>query len=240
MIIREEPVQPVRHRPEQNRIKPPRFLVSVQHRHCSDIETEPRRLDNPLGQHRHITQADIQPLPRYRMHHMRRIPDKREPLPDKPPRNPEIQRIGPRTTEQRQGPQFEPRPPLDLLDQRHIRTIKQRDDPILRLGPDQRTAISRQRQPRKRPCRQKMLFRLTVMRPLMADRHDNSRLLVRPLIETDPGKLANGRLPAIAPDQQTRLHLVTARKHHRDRRPIRLESLHSVGNQLHTGLIRSK
>src|SRR5262245_48348484 len=73
------------------------------------------------------------------------------------------------------------------------------------FGPDDRGAISRQRQYRERAGGQKMLLGASVMIARVRDVYDNGRLAVAPAMGRDSRFAADGRPRAVGGDEQMRV-----------------------------------
>ena len=94
VVVGEEAIQPIHHRCGEGAVEPPPALVALKLSRRADIEPEPRRLDDGLGERRHIAHADIKALPRERMHDMRGIADQRQPIRHEASRELQIEREG--------------------------------------------------------------------------------------------------------------------------------------------------
>ena len=53
-LVREQPVEPVGRNPHRHRVEAPPALIALQHIRAADIEPEPRRIDDRLGERRDI------------------------------------------------------------------------------------------------------------------------------------------------------------------------------------------
>src|SRR3546814_15939345 len=60
-------------------VEPAPTLIAREQRRIAEVEPEPRALDKHFGQRRDVAQAEVAPLPRYRVNAVRRVADKRDP-----------------------------------------------------------------------------------------------------------------------------------------------------------------
>ena len=76
--VGEQPVEPVGGDAHRHGVEAPPALVALEHIGRADIEAEPRRVDDRLGQRRDIAQAHVEALPGDRMNDVRGVADQRE------------------------------------------------------------------------------------------------------------------------------------------------------------------
>ncbi len=93
-IVGEEPVQDVGHHAHLPGVVAPPHLVATQHFERADVEPEPVRVDDRLGERRRVAEAHVEPLPRDRMDAVRGVAEKREARSHEIARQRQAERIG--------------------------------------------------------------------------------------------------------------------------------------------------
>src|SRR5579863_609011 len=143
---------------------------------------------------------------------MRGVADEREPLADERTRDEIAKRESTRFVEHRDLAKMQAKAPFKFAVK--FRFAESRDARRFGafLGPDQRGALSGQRQDRERAGRQEMFFGAAMMVALMADRDHNAGLIVVPAMGGDPGTLAQLRPRAVSGHEQARLDRAAVRQ----------------------------
>ena len=93
-IVGEEAVQHVGRDAHLERVVAPPALVAPQHLERADVEPEPVRVDDRLGQRRGVAKAEIEALPGDRMDAVRGVAEQREARPHEIARQRQAERIG--------------------------------------------------------------------------------------------------------------------------------------------------
>ena len=134
---------------------------------------------------------------------MRGIADQREPVSDEPARGEQSQWKCPARTRNGDIAELQSK---TLFEFSVELIVRQRNDPLgltCIFRPDDRTALSGERQDREGAGRQEMLFRAAVMIAFVRDCRDDRRLVVVPAMRGDPRMFADLRPGTVGTSQQT-------------------------------------
>ena len=93
-VVGEQPVERVEGGRRQRRVEPAPALVALERGERADVEAEPGRIGDHLGQRRHVAQAEVEALAGDRVHAVRRVADEREAVGHQRARQMHVERPG--------------------------------------------------------------------------------------------------------------------------------------------------
>ena len=229
-VVGEQAVQSVHHRGREGAVETTPALVTLKHDRAADIETETRGFDHGLRERRDVAQPDIEPLPRQRMHHMRRVADEHEPVRRKGARDLHVEREGLPGAGKRDVTE----PVAEALQEfvAKARFVSRHDGSAFRrvLGPHDGTAVAGQRENGEGSGGKEMLHGSAMMRTRMRDRGHDADLRIGPADAFDAGAVAETRALAVRGDEKTGRDRAPARKRSVDGKRPCGEVRHAVGS----------
>ena len=202
--VGEQPIEPVGRKPHRHGCRSAASADSAfENIGSARIEAEAGGVDDHFGERGDILQAHIEPLAGNRMNNVRGVADQCQALGDKRPRHVKPKGMNAARADRRNVAEMQLK---SLLKLGMEGVSGQRDDALRLAGclsPDNRRALTLERQDGERSRRQKVLLRPAVVIAFVIDIDDDRRLTILPAMHGYAGALADRRMSAIGRDQQT-------------------------------------